>query len=117
MTHSWLLYLLILVFLGGVIVAVTYITSLAANEKLYSLRGFKGGLGGGLLFIYVVIDEQKVKSARASEFFPSMLFTGSFSPSIVFCFLVLLLALVRVVKLLSVERGPLVKRLLISNLK
>ena len=31
---SWLFYTLVLVFLGGVIVIIMYITSLAANEKI-----------------------------------------------------------------------------------
>jgi len=33
-------YLLILMFLGGVIVIITYITSLAANEKLFYAPNF-----------------------------------------------------------------------------
>merc|ERR1711970_1483685 len=57
MNITWFFYLLVLVFLGGVIVLIIYISTLAANEKFFLSvdivkRGGAGsinlGLGAGL---------------------------------------------------------------------
>ena len=53
----WFIYLLVLIFLGGVIILIIYITSMAANEKFNSYlktRLRKIILGGALLIISIV---------------------------------------------------------------
>ena len=52
----WFMYLLVLIFLGGVIILIIYITSMAANEKFNSYlktRLRKIILGGALLIISI----------------------------------------------------------------
>ena len=52
----WFIYLLVLIFLGGVIILIIYITSMAANEKFNSYlktRLRKIILGGALLIISI----------------------------------------------------------------
>lgn len=116
MSYSWLFYLLVLIFLGGVIIIITYITSLAANEKAFKQ--------GGIKFLPVTIiplwlfffDDASASKLLSSARLAKSLFEGEFSGILIFCFLILFLALISVVKLLKIEEGPLVKRLLKSNL-
>merc|ERR1711923_519001 len=84
---SWFFYLLVLVFLGGVIVLIIYINTLAINEK----------------FFYYKINLSNYISMNLYE---SMNFI-----SLLFLILYLLLTLVCVVKLVKFEYGPLIKRL------
>jgi membrane-associated HD superfamily phosphohydrolase len=109
---SWLFYLLVLMFLGGVMVVITYMSSLAANEKsLYSRQPkfiFWLLLGG---LVTLLLDVEKAAVPTSSFNFAGGAYGLSFLPALVSSFLVLFLALVRVVKLIKLEEGPLVKRL------
>lgn len=114
-TFSWAIYILVLIFLGGVIVLVVYITTLAANEKFILLENY-----GGLLFIVTIV----VLGGQA--IMPAIKISGGVSPGrnmvtpiydaanttlYVFSVLYLLLALVCVVKVIKLEKGPLVIRI------
>lgn len=115
LVFSWLTYLLILVFLGGVMVLVVYITTLAANEKLIRIRG------GGRLFIVFRSRLLGLSFLLAPSFAPGALqgvkniiiplFEASNTTIYLFRTVYLLLALVCVVKVIKLEKGPLVKRL------
>jgi NADH:ubiquinone oxidoreductase subunit 6 (subunit J) len=109
---SWLFYLLVLMFLGGVMVVITYMSSLAANEKsLYSRQPkfIFWLLLGGLVILLLDIEKEAVPTSSFN--FAGGAYGLSFLPALVSSFLVLFLALVRVVKLIKLEEGPLVKRL------
>jgi len=104
-------------FLGGVIVIITYITSLAANEKLFYAHNFS--LTWFLpLFIFLCSPlEENFKAGLSSNVsFVGGLYEINFLATLIFCFLVLLLAIVRVIKLMKLAEGPLIKRLWKSNL-
>lgn len=116
-SFSWIFFLLLLIFLRGVMVIITYMSSLAANEKI-----FFGGLKlkrSSIFFIFIIIflDEVDVKKINSSFSFVRNLYDLRIFLTLLFCFLSLLLALIRLVKLIKLEEGPLVKRLLGPNLK
>merc|ERR1739846_235111 len=80
-------YLLVLVFLGGVIILIIYINTLAINEKFYFYKiNFSNSISINL--------------------YESINFL-----SLIFLILYLLLTLICVVKLVKFEYGPLIKRL------
>jgi len=112
-SSSWLFYLLILMFLGGVIVIITYMTSLAANEKLFLVPNFKKfSLAPPLFLVLIFVQEDYTKFILTSEFsFVGGVFSVRFVFQLLTCFLLLLLAIIRVIKLIKLEDGPLVKRL------
>merc|ERR1712237_294372 len=86
-TLSWFFYLLVLVFLGGVIVLIIYINTLAINEKFFFIK------------------------INLSNFISIILYESMNSVSLLFLILYLLLTLICVVKLVKFEYGPLIKRL------
>jgi len=114
LVFSWLTYLLVLVFLGGVIVLVVYMTTLAANEKLINTRGARGGLVGFLLRRLSLSPLLTLVASAAelprTKIVVISLFEASNTTVYVFRVFYLLLALVCVVKVIKLEKGPLVKR-------
>ena len=116
MSFSWLFYLLILIFLGGVIVIVTYIVSLAANEKKFLNFKSKSFLITAPL-LFLLLDSDNRPKIISSAIIVKPLYEQEFIFSLLFCFAALLLALIRGVKIIKLEEGPIVKRLLKSNLK
>lgn len=111
-SSSWLFYLLILMFLGGVIVIITYMTSLAANEKLFLVPNFKKFSLAPPFLVLIFVQEDYTKFILTSEFsFVGGVFSVRFVFQLLTCFLLLLLAIIRVIKLIKLEDGPLVKRL------
>lgn len=114
--YSWLFYVLVLIFLGGVIVVLAYIASLAGNDKVF-YNPLKLGVVCPLIVLALCFfDEASFAKISSAERLASPLFEPALFYTLVLCFLTLLLALVRVVKLLKLEAGPLVKRLLRFNL-
>jgi hypothetical protein len=109
-SHSWFFYLLILIFLGGVIILITYITSLAANEKSYSIN-FLSINRLGYIFLLFFLDESFAYERSSSLSLAKTLFEQESSGALIFCFIRLLIVLIRVIKLVKVETGPLIKRL------
>jgi len=113
---SWFIYLLVLIFLGGVIILIIYITSIAANEKfnfqkplffeigllLFSMRGVR------LLFLTPL--EKILSLENRPAFLISLIEAGS---SLIYFWITfyLLLVLIRAVKIVKLEEGPLVQRL------
>ena len=111
LSTSWFLYLLVLVFLGGVIVLIIYIRTLAANEKFKNLKSYWGLsilLVPFILKVPINLSHFKISSSMVSIL--SLYHYSNFS-LLVFLILYLLLALVCVVKLIKFEAGPLIKRL------
>ena len=113
LVSSWLFYILFLVFLGGVMVVLLFIVSICGNEKFFYSEGSNGiyyflliiaryliinaEVGGGLSFTRLNLTLRLYQSEIALGFIVFML--------------ILVLCLIRVVKIRSLESGPLVKRL------
>ena len=111
---SWFIYLLVLVFLGGVIILIIYIRTLAANEKFISNYTIFNliPLAILLIFSFVIINYyycNYILSERISSVIS--IYEISFYNFLVFLIIYLLLTIVRVVKLVKFETGPLIKRL------
>merc|ERR1712152_128744 len=98
-------YLLVLVFLGGVIVLIIYINTLAINEKFFY---YKINYKPTYLFIFFFL----LQIILVKNFYYKMnLYESMNFISLLFLILYLLLTLVCVVKLVKFEYGPLIKRL------
>ena len=98
-------------------VIVIYITSLAANEKNPYLA-----LPNNLFIFFFaaflpLIDTRAAQKSTSSFAFVKIIYEVEFFFCLALCFFFLLVALIRVVKLVKLEEGPLVKRLLKSNLQ
>lgn len=109
----WFFYLLVLVFLGGVIVLIIYIRTLAANEK-FRLPKFSNPLRflvlTGIISILPNISRFRSKSRQSINIVIN-LYEYSNGRLSIFLILYLLITIVCVVKLVKFEKGPLVGRL------
>ena len=116
-SYSWMFFLLVLIFLGGVIIIIIYMTSLASNEKNLRINFLSTPIlilaGAATPFI----DSRFSAKSSSSFEFVKVLYELEFFFSLILCFFFLLTALIRIVKLIKLEEGPLVKRLLKPNLK
>ena len=109
----WFFYLLVLVFLGGVIILIIYISTLAANEKFMINRSFNY-----LAFIFILLLRRIILnnynySNKSTYNFRIVINLYEYSNRSISIFLIiyLLITIVCVVKLVKFERGPLVGRL------
>merc|ERR1739846_2850 len=105
----WFFYLLVLVFLGGVIILIIYIRTLAANEKFIAPKSFN-------LFapVFIIFIRNNYNYTLKSSFNTRILINlYEYSNRRISIFLItyLLITMVCVVKLVKFERGPLVGRL------
>lgn len=110
---SWFLYLLVLVFLGGVIVLIIYIRTLSANEKFFIPYTRVSPL---LIILFTLTlgflyEFNKRTSLRSSSCFISNVYEQSNSSLTLVLIIYLLLTILCVVKLVKFEKGPLVSRL------
>ena len=112
----WFIYLLVLIFLGGVIILIIYITSIAANEKFnsYLKDSLRKIILGGVLLVAGVVFIPVLEKVIFLENTPTFLISLIESRSRLIYFWItfyLLLVLIRAVKIVKLEEGPLVKRL------
>merc|ERR1711955_185888 len=111
--YSWFIYLLVLVFLGGVIVLIIYISTLSANEK-FSPMIVTFPLSVLLALIMSITSNsltQSFSNRVTSRSFMSQLYQHKNARLLLFLIVYLLITLVCVVKLVKYEEGPLSKRL------
>merc|ERR1711970_1385453 len=109
MNITWFFYLLVLVFLGGVIVLIIYISTLAANEKFFlSVDIVKRGVRVVVSLATIIVFYQKYVYVKISSggIIASVLYEGPNTSLLVFLIFYLLLTLVAVVKLVKFESGP-----------
>jgi len=112
---SWFFYLIVLVFLGGVIILIIYIRTLAANEKFRRISINYNTIGIILmvrLSILVVLKYKNIlQFIRRNNTAVGIIYEASNFSLLLFLITYLLLTLVCVVKLVKFESGPLIKRL------
>ena len=113
-SYSWIIYILVLIFLGGVIVLVVYMTTLAANEKFILIKRY-----GTFLTVIVLTQVGTIRMmpfrGRMRGLAPNsnsvtVIFESANASLYIFRVLYLLLALICVVKVIKLEKGPLVMR-------
>ena len=110
---SWFFYLLVLVFLGGVIILIIYINTLAINEKFFFYK-MKNKIFYVLIFaltLNFIFYKNFTLKINLSNFMSIRLYNSMNILMIIFLILYLLLTLICVVKLVKFEYGPLIKRL------
>nr|ADT63592.1 NADH dehydrogenase subunit 6 [Calanus sinicus]ADT63604.1 NADH dehydrogenase subunit 6 [Calanus sinicus]ADT63617.1 NADH dehydrogenase subunit 6 [Calanus sinicus]ADT63630.1 NADH dehydrogenase subunit 6 [Calanus sinicus]ADT63643.1 NADH dehydrogenase subunit 6 [Calanus sinicus] len=111
---SWFFYILVLVFLGGVMVVIIYMSTLAANEKFsFSISPVSSVTSAGLMLSGLVVLKFKhlTEHTTAGLVASGSLYESGLMSGLIFLMVYLLLALVAVVKLVKFESGPLVARL------
>lgn len=109
----WFFYLLVLVFLGGVIILIIYMSTLAANEK-FIIPKFNRYLIFILIFFmsrfFINCYNYTIKSSFNSRIVIN-LYEYLNRSTLLFLIFYLLITIICVVKLVKFERGPLVGRL------
>ena len=112
---SWFFYLIVLVFLGGVIILIIYIRTLAANEKFRRISINYNTIGIILMVRLSILMVLKYKNIlqfiRRNNTAVGIIYEASNFSLLLFLITYLLLTLVCVVKLVKFESGPLIKRL------
>lgn len=87
-------------------------TSLAANEKLFLISNLKSFSLVPIFLVSIFFIRESFKIKISSNFiFVAAAYELNFILILIICFLFLLLAIIRVIKLIKLEDGPLVKRL------
>ena len=107
---SWMFYFLMLVFLGGVIVVLIFITSVCTNTKL-RLLNIKRGLILPLGLAWCLCPINMMLNNYSNLNFCLSIYSLEGLRILVFLILSLLLCIVRVVNVVKLEYGPLVFRL------
>ena len=110
---SWFFFLLILVFLGGVIVLIIYINTLSINEKFF-IKNFSfidSVFIFNLTLIFFFFKKNIHIKVNFSGTTPIILYENMNFFVLLFLILYLLLTIICVVKLIKFEYGPLIKRL------
>jgi len=107
------MYLLILIFLGGVIILILYLRRLSLNEKFlrYSLN-ISNILILSLLSS-IILNKTQINFRDTSQFRCSinqLYIPGNFLTTL-YLIIYLVITIVCAVKLVKIEKGPLVKRL------
>lgn len=109
----WFSYLLIIVFLGGVIVLIIYMRAMSSNEKFNNLFYVNISHARMLIIIATVpavlfFNTCKINHNRG---YVTPLYRHSNLSITILLFVYLLITIIVVVKLVKFEKGPLVKRL------
>ena len=102
-----------MVFLGGVIILIIYINTLAINEKFFFYK-ISNKFLYLILFIVlaqIIFSKNFFSKINLSNFIAIGLYESINFISLIFLILYLLLTLICVVKLVKFEYGPLIKRL------
>jgi len=111
---SWIIYMLVLIFLGGVIVLVVYMTTLAANEKFVLIERYGNYFVLGLVVFTgiggIVPMGSFTRRLAPNSNIVTVIFESVNATLYIFRVLYLLLALICVVKVIKLEKGPLVIR-------
>lgn len=114
-TRSWFAYILILVFLRGLIILVIYITSLASNENIkINWKIIITSFWFSVIIFFTLKIEIKKSSTNRIYFFDSAPFTIIYKTYnkilreiSLLLILYLLVVLIAAIKIISLKKGPL----------
>lgn len=109
----WVLYLLALVFLGGVIVVLLFIVSVCANEKFF-FKVKRNAAPAVLVWLLRRVLVSKISILReglSGIGTPLVLYQRDGLFRFILFILILVLCILSVVKISKLESGPIVKRL------
>merc|ERR1712126_372978 len=109
--YSWFIYLLVLVFLGGVIVLIIYMSTLSANEKFSPNNIYLGTLLFCTPIIFSNSNLLVSVNIRDNVNIITHMYESKNVSILSYLMIYLLITLVCVVKLVKFEDGPLIKRL------
>merc|ERR1712126_92967 len=109
--YSWFIYLLVLVFLGGVIVLIIYMSTLSANEKFSPNNIYLGTLLFCTPIIFSNSNLLVSVNIRDNINIITHMYESKNVSILSYLMIYLLITLVCVVKLVKFEDGPLIKRL------
>lgn len=109
----WVMYLLALVFLGGVMVVLLFIVSVCANEKFFYAS--KKSLAPAFLLALILCAPLRktalIREGISGVRVPLVLYQSEGAFGFILFIRILVLCMLRVVKISKLESGPLVKRL------
>merc|ERR1712174_80157 len=109
---SLIFFLIMLVFLGGVIILIIYINTLAINEKFFFIKKNFSFIASAIsLIIFFLMVKNTFSKINYSNSIRILIYENINIFIIIFLIIYLLLALICVVKLIKFEYGPLIKRL------
>ena len=101
-----------LVFLGGVIILIIYINTLAINEKFFFIKkNFSFIIFLSLSLLFIFIGKNRFIKINHRNSVAMLIYDTINFYIIIFLMLYLLVTLICVVKLIKFEYGPLIKRL------
>merc|ERR1739842_42077 len=105
-------FLIILVFLGGVIILIIYMNTLAINEKFFFVKkNFSFIIFWIPLITIFLIVKNSFFKINVRNSIRILIYENINHYIIIFLIIYLLLTLICVVKLIKFEYGPLIKRL------
>ena len=101
-----------LVFLGGVMILIIYINTLAINEKFFFIKkNFSFIFSSIIILLLFLIRKNNFIKINTRNSIALLIYENINFYIMVFLILYLLLTLICVVKLIKFEYGPLIKRL------
>lgn len=111
--NIWIFYLLVLIFLGGVIVVILFLVSICSNEKFFKIS-FKINF---FILIFLLFNcFLSIINEINFNIIIKLYIIENVIRFIIFC-LILLVCLISVVIIRKLEYGPLVKRLYYNSLR
>ena len=103
--NSWFFSILILVYVGGIIIIFTYITSVIASRKILGVT--PRTVSGLAVALIIFATAHTSNPASTQVLWPGIILGANVIPFIFFIVVYLLLALISVFILIEKEAGPL----------
>lgn len=111
LSGTWFFYLLTLVFLGGVIVLIIYMSTLCTNEKTSYVNLNIFSKGFIYIIAYALLGYFCFSFPLKSRVFPVRAFSSFNLIMLLFILVFLIIVIISCVKLVKLESGPLSRRL------
>jgi len=115
LSNPWNMYIILLVFLGGIIVLICYIRTLTLNDKFIFENKYSVLYTCTLIILlsFMFTQNEKIIFWKISDNHNSIKFFYDIPNMCIFIFLIvyLLFCIVVVVKIVSIDKGPIISRL------
>ena len=115
LSNPWNIYIILLVFLGGIIVLICYIRTLTLNDKFIFENKYSVLYTCTLIILlsFMFTQNEKIIFWKISDNHNSIKFFYDIPNMCIFIFLIvyLLFCIVVVVKIVSIDKGPIISRL------